>query len=130
MTDAGDTTQIDTQPLVALIPADRADEARAEVTPAGSSETVAAPTAALGERPRTRWAAIIWGLAFAGMGAWGVWVLLMPSRRSEFVQWLESLSPEAGAAYALLAVGATALLVGLSGIARRAQRQRARRRAS
>ena len=72
--------------------------------------------------PRTRWAAIIWGLVLALISATTLWVTLDAGRRDAVADWVVSLSPPAILAYLLLAGGAIALVGGLVGIARRLQR--------
>ena len=73
-------------------------------------------------RPRTRWAAIIWGTAFGAIAAVALWITVSPDRRTALADWTVSLSPAAIAAYVVLAIGALALVAGLVGILRRAQR--------
>lgn len=82
--------------------------------------------AAACEPPRTRWAAVIWGLLFAAISATVLWVTLDAGRRDAVADWVVSLSPPAIVAYLLLAAGAVALVGGLVGIARRIQRGRQR----
>ena len=89
-----------------------------DATPA--EQPVAGRTADAG--PRTRWAAIIWGLALAVISATALWITLDAGRRDAVADWVVSLSPPAIAAYLLLAAGAIALVGGLVGIARRLQR--------
>ncbi len=72
--------------------------------------------------PRTRWAAIIWGLALAVISATALWITVDAGRRDAVADWVVSLSPAAIVAYLLLAAGAIALVGGLVGIARRLQR--------
>ncbi|MFB7892902.1 hypothetical protein ACFC1I_11945 [Microbacterium sp. NPDC056044] len=74
------------------------------------------------EAPRTRWAAIIWGLALAVTSATALWITLDAGRRDAVAEWVVSLSPPAIVASLLLAAGAIALVGGLVGIARRLQR--------
>ncbi|MCP2635219.1 hypothetical protein K0817_001395 [Microbacterium sp. HD4P20] len=88
---------------------------------------VAAPAAAT-EAPRTRWAAIIWGAVFAATAAVALWVTVSPDRRTALADWTVNLSPPAAVAYLALVVGAIALVAGVVGVARRAQRALARRR--
>lgn len=73
-------------------------------------------------RPRTRWAAIIWGAVLATIAAVALWVTVSPDRRTALADWTVSLSPAAVAAYVVLVLGAIALVAGLVGILRRAQR--------
>ncbi|MFE5411010.1 hypothetical protein [Microbacterium sp. NPDC056569] len=80
------------------------------------------PGSAADASPRTRWAAIIWGLVFAGISATALWVTLDAGRRDAVADWVVSLSPAAVVAYLLLVAGAIALVGGLAGLARRLQR--------
>lgn len=73
-------------------------------------------------RPRTRWAAIIWGAVLAAVAALALWITVSPDRRTALADWSLSLSPAAIGAYIALAIGAIALVAGLAGILRRAQR--------
>lgn len=72
--------------------------------------------------PRTRWAAVIWGLAFAGIAAGVLWITTSAARRGEFVAWLTDLSPWAMVGYMVLALGALLLVTGAIGLIRRAQK--------
>lgn len=112
------------------------------LTPVPTTRALAAPeqvtlvTAALPAtdttlpRPRTRWAGIVWGLVLAAIAAAGVWLLTDPARQAVATAWMLSLTPAAAVAYAVLAVGAFALVAGIVGLARRAQRGVDRRRAA
>ena len=88
----------------------------------------AAAPACSTEAPRTRWAAIIWGLVFAATAALALWVTVSPDRRAAVADWTVSLSPTTAVAYLVLVIGAVALVAGVVGVARRAQRALARRR--
>ena len=72
--------------------------------------------------PRTRWAAIIWGLVFTVISATALWITVDSGRRDAVADWVVSLSAPAIVAYLLLAAGAIGLVGGLVGIARRLQR--------
>lgn len=74
--------------------------------------------------PRTRWAAIIWGLVFAGIAAWALWAFSDPERRTEVAGWIGDLTVASAIAYGVLALGSLVLILGLSGILRRVQRRR------
>ncbi|WP_228484545.1 hypothetical protein [Microbacterium cremeum] len=91
-----------------------------EAAPAGGPATA---------RPRTRWAAIIWGAAFAAVAAVTLWVTVSPDRRTALADWTLSLSPAAVVAYVVLVLGAIALVAGVVGIVRRGQRAIDARRA-
>lgn len=83
---------------------------------------------AAGMGPRTRWAAIVWGLLFAVIAAGTLAVVLVPERRLDLARWFTTLEPAAIGLYAALAVGTIVLLASLVGILRRAQRKLAQRR--
>lgn len=84
--------------------------------------------AAAGMGPRTRWAAIVWGLLLATIAAGTLAVVLVPERRLELARWFTTLEPAAIGLYAALAVGTIVLLASLVGLLRRAQRKVAQRR--
>lgn len=90
-------------------------------TPAASQEpaTVSAGSPA----PRTRWAAIVWGLFFAGLAFAGIWLLSDAQRRDGVTDWLAGLAPATIVAVSLLAVGVLVLVAGLAGLLRRMQRR-------
>lgn len=73
--------------------------------------------------PRTRWAAILWGLAFAAVAVAGLW-LLDDSRRDDIADWILGQTPGSITAAALLAVGTFILIAGAAGLARSLQRRR------
>jgi len=81
-------------------------------------------------RPRTRWAAIIWGLVLGGIAAGTLRVLLDPELREGLTDWILGLSPLAIVSYTILVLGGLLLVAGLAGLAGRAQRRLAARRAS
>ena len=99
-----------------------------------------APTAASGRPapaasvdltgPRIRWAGIVWGLVLAAIAAVALWILLDPARQAELTSWLVGLNPATAIAVAVLLLGLFALITGIVGIARRAQRGLERRRAA
>jgi hypothetical protein len=101
----------------------------AYAAPGGRSASAAADSATAAA-PRTRWAAIIWGLLLAAISATALWVTVDAGRRDAVAEWIVALSPAAIAAYLLLAAAAIALVSGLVGIARRVQRGAERRRAA
>ena len=108
--------------------------------PTAAAPTAAAPTAASGRPapaasvdltgPRIRWAGIVWGLVLATIAAVALWILLDPARQVEFTSWLVGLNPATAIAVAVLLLGLFALITGIVGIARRAQRGLERRRAA
>ncbi|WP_235008297.1 hypothetical protein [Microbacterium timonense] len=80
--------------------------------------------------PRVRWAGIVWGLVFALIAAGALWLLVDPARQAALSTWLIGLTPASALAVVALVVGGFALIAGLVGIARRAQRGLERRRAA
>lgn len=89
----------------------------------------ASPAASLPRRrPRTRWAGIVWGLVLAAIAAVAVSILADPARQEVAMEWLQHLTPAAAVAYSVLVIGAFALIAGVVGLARRAQRGLERRR--
>jgi hypothetical protein len=88
---------------------------------AASDRSQAAASVAL-SRPRVRWAGIVWGLVLAAIAAGAVWFLTDPARQTALASWLVSLSPATTIAIGVLVLGVFALITGVVGIARRAQR--------
>ena len=80
--------------------------------------------------PRVRWAGIVWGLVLAAIAAVALWILLDPARQAALTSWLVDLNPATAIAIAVLLLGLFALITGIVGIARRAQRGLERRRAA
>ena len=80
--------------------------------------------------PRTRWAGIVWGLVLAAIAALALWFLTDAGRQAAVTDWMMTLSPAAAIAYSVLVIGAFALIAGLVGLVRRAQRAGERRRAA
>lgn len=77
--------------------------------------------------PRTRWAAIIWGLVFAAIAV-SMIGLLVDDRRSDAVaDWILSLTPASITAMVLLALGGIVLICGAIGLIRRVQHRSASR---
>ncbi len=103
-----------------------------ETGPAGTTSAAPAPTEtpAAGHGPRTRWAAIVWGLVFAALAGGALYVVLSPQHRLELIKWVTSLEATTLALYGALAIGVIVLLFGLVGLLRRAQRALAARRTS
>ncbi|WP_349426597.1 hypothetical protein [Microbacterium sp. LWS13-1.2] len=92
-----------------------------EPATAASDRPEAAASVVL-SRPRVRWAGIVWGLVLAAIAAGAVWFLTDPARQAALASWLVSLSPATAIAVAVLVLGVFALITGVVGIARRAQR--------
>jgi len=72
--------------------------------------------------PRTRWAAIVWGVFFAILAWTGIWMLSSSTRRDDVTDWLAGLTPGTITAISLLSVGVLVLIAGVVGLIRRAQR--------
>ena len=73
------------------------------------------------ERPRTRWAAIVWGLVFAALSLAGMTLTATPGAVSAAAEWVMDIEAGTLVGYGLLAVGALVLVVGLAGLLRLAQ---------
>lgn len=97
------------------------DEARVSVESAPGAEAALAPVTT----PRTRWAAIVWGLLFAAVAAWGLWILGDDARSDQIAAWASTMTPNTLVALLLLALGVLALVTGAAGLFRHAQRRRA-----
>lgn len=98
-----------------------------------SAATDAAPSAtdsAAPSGPRTRWAAIVWGLVLAAIASLALWLLTATERQAAATDWILNLTPAAVIAYSVLVIGAFALVAGLVGLVRRAQRAAERPRAA
>ncbi|MEV8358255.1 hypothetical protein [Microbacterium sp. NPDC076895] len=76
------------------------------------------------EAPRTRWAAVVWGLFFAAVAIGGLWLLSEPSRPSDAVEWAVTLDAATGVAILILGLGVILLVAGAAGLLRRTQRRR------
>lgn len=72
--------------------------------------------------PRTRWAAIIWGLLFAAIAAGALWTLVDEGRRTALADGLVALTPTTILTIVLLSAGVLLLVGGAAGLVRRAQR--------
>ncbi len=73
-------------------------------------------------RPRIRFGAIAWGLIVCGVAVWVLFTLLTPGARTQFNDWVVTLTPADLGIIAVLVSGGLVLLLGLLGLARRAQR--------
>lgn len=82
------------------------------------------------ERPRTRWAAIIWGVVMLAVSVVGLGQVLDATRYAELqaavAEWILTADPVSTAVTVVLAVGALILVAGLAGIARGVQKRAAR----
>jgi len=72
--------------------------------------------------PRTRWAAILWGLLFAAMAAISIWLLVDDDRRAGISDWALTLTPVTMSTLLILTVGVLLLVAGASALLRRVQR--------
>lgn len=97
--------------------------AGADTTPVPDTVHIAtlAPRDAETPRPRTRWAAIVWGLFFAATAAVALWILTSTDRRTAALDAIVSLDAPTAIAIALLAVGVLVLVGGLAALLRRLQ---------
>ena len=86
--------------------------------PAALSAVPAEPTS-----PRTRGAAIVWGLLFAAIAAFGIWTLTNDDRRAGTADWITTLTPNTVYSLVLLAIGVLILVGGAVGLIRHAQRR-------
>lgn len=73
--------------------------------------------------PRIRWAAIIWGLLFAGIAATALWMLSDADRRATVADGVLSLTPTTIVTMILLTIGVLLLVTGAAGLVRRVQRK-------
>ena len=97
--------------------------------------TTDAPAAAVDSdtpapRPRTRWAGIVWGLAFAAIAVAGIRVTSTPGAVNDVIAWASGISVATAIGYGVLLLGALLLVTGLVGLLRRAQRALAERRSA
>lgn len=81
------------------------------------------PEPATGARPRIRLGAVIWGLIVIATAAAILWVEGSAERRAAFATWLGGLTPASVTIIAVLALGAFVLVVSLTAVVRRSQRQ-------
>jgi hypothetical protein len=73
--------------------------------------------------PRTRGAAIVWGLLFAAIAAFGIWTLSDDDRREGTADWITTLTPNTVFSLVLLTIGVLILVGGAVGLIRHAQRR-------
>lgn len=96
----------------------------AEESPAPVRVAELAPADTGVEAPRTRWAAVVWGLFFAAVAIAGLWLLSEPSRPGAAVEWAVTLDAATGVALLILGLGVILLVAGAAGLLRRTQRRR------
>lgn len=102
----------ETEILAASVPADAPTE---EVVPE-------APP-----RPRIRWAGIVWGFVLAAVAATGAAAIWPPGSLDDLAMIVSQLDATTLVAGALMVLGALALIAGLVGLLRHAQRASERR---
>lgn len=73
--------------------------------------------------PRTRWAAIIWGVLFAAVAASSLWLVADDERRAGIADWTLTLTPTTVSALMILTVGVLLLVAGSAALLRRGQRR-------
>lgn len=72
-------------------------------------------------KPRTRWAAILWGALFAALAGYGVWFSADPDHLDGMVSFARTVSIQTLVGYGALALGVLVLMIGLVALARRGQ---------
>lgn len=80
--------------------------------------------------PRTRWAAIVWGLLFAAVAATSLWLIADDDRRAGIADWALSLTPVTVSTLMILTIGVLVLVTGASALLRTVQRRTVQRRTS
>ncbi|NYD67266.1 hypothetical protein [Agromyces atrinae] len=119
--DTGVDSGVDDAETLVLEPAAETEQTWAQPPYVEAATPVAA--AAPVERPRVRWAGILWGLVFTATAAIAIALLVDPVRRDDADVWLRTQTPGTIALYGLLALGAIILVSGLVGVIRRLQRR-------
>jgi hypothetical protein len=109
----------ETQPTESL----GSDPVPAEPAP---TPTVTLPATTLGipTTPRIRWGGVIWGALFCAFGVVVMVVLSSDSNRQGFTAWFDGLGPAGAGITAIIALGVLVLILGILGLAGRAQRPR------
>jgi len=93
----------------------------------GTASAPEAPMPAVPTPPRTRWAAIIWGLVFAAIAVSMIGLLVDDGRSDAVADGILSLTPASITAMVLLALGGIVLICGAIGLIRRVQHHAANR---
>lgn len=73
--------------------------------------------------PRTRWAAVIWGLLLAAVAATALWLVVDDTRRAGISDWVLTLTPGTISGLLVLTTGVLLLAAGAAGLLRRVQRR-------
>lgn len=96
-------------------------------TEAGAAEATAAstPRAEAVTPPRTRWAAIVWGVLFAAVSVTSMWLIAADDRRSAIADWALTLTPVTITTLMILTIGVLVLATGASALLRTMQRRTA-----
>ncbi|NEN07863.1 hypothetical protein G3T36_18560 [Diaminobutyricibacter tongyongensis] len=128
MSDSDDKT-VPLEPLADAAPQPDATAPTLQADPAPSAPwmvamTTDAPSVSHG-RPRTRWAAIVWGLIIAGIAATTLAIVGSPERRQAVSDWAATLTPGAFWILSVLVVGVFILVLAVLALIRRAQRRSA-----
>ncbi|TGY39407.1 hypothetical protein E5344_02035 [Microbacterium laevaniformans] len=100
-----------------------------DVFPASAADALAPDAPEALQRPRIRWAGIVWGLVFAALATVGAALTWTPRALENLSMIVPQLSGTTLVAATLMALGALALISGLVGLLRHAQRAATRRRA-
>lgn len=85
---------------------------------------------AASQAPRTRWAAIVWGLVFVALAVAGIALTSDDTNFGGLLSWIAGLGAATAIGYGLLTVGILVLIVGVVGLLRRAQKGLTVRRAA
>ncbi|MEI2269204.1 hypothetical protein OHB93_07765 [Microbacterium sp. No. 7] len=86
-----------------------------------------APSAPSGEGPRTRWAAVVWGLTFAALAAAGYAATSTTGSMRILVDTVAGADVGPAVAVGLLIIGGLVSVAGIAGLLRGGQRRVARR---
>ncbi|UNK71556.1 hypothetical protein [Microbacterium sp. H1-D42] len=113
---------LNAQPTLPLLAAEVADATTVDAVASPDTAASTGPAASPALTPRTRWAAIVWGVFFAALAWTGIWILSSSARRDDLTDWFAGLTPGTIAAVSLLSLGVLVLIAGLVGLIRRAQR--------
>lgn len=99
------------------------DASTTEATPTAAATAASAIRTETVTPPRTRWAAIVWGLLFGAVAATALWLIADDDRRSGIADWALSLTPLTTGTLMILTIGVLVLVTGASSLLRRVQRR-------
>ena len=102
----------------------RPAEAPASTWTPTTTATATSTTTVPRHPPRTRWAAIVWGLIIAGIAATTLAIVGSPERRLALSDWASTLTPGAFWVLSALVLGVLILILAVLALIRRAQRAR------